>query len=114
MLGLDRGTATRIFDDESKEGFMSDRETMYGGQTRKYDKYGRQLDENGKNSSPEGATEEGRVEESTSNVFECGNCGFTLFIAKGRESKFFGDNFKCPECGAAKEDFITRDEDEDD
>ena len=32
-------------------------------------------------------------------------CGYTLFVAKGREFKFFGDNFKCPTCGAGKEFF---------
>ena len=36
---------------------------------------------------------------------ECGNCGYTLFIAKGREGKFFSSSFKCPECGAARDQF---------
>ena len=36
---------------------------------------------------------------------ECGNCGYTLFIAKGREGKFFSSAFKCPECGAARDQF---------
>ena len=31
--------------------------------------------------------------------------GFTLFVAKGREFKFFGDDFKCGTCGAGKEFF---------
>ena len=31
---------------------------------------------------------------------ECEECGYTLFIAAGREGKFFGDSYKCPECGA--------------
>merc|ERR1712100_592724 len=29
---------------------------------------------------------------------ECEECGYTLFIAAGREGKFFGDSYKCPEC----------------
>ena len=36
---------------------------------------------------------------------ECGECGYTLFIAAGREGKFFGDSYKCPECGAPKSKF---------
>ena len=112
VLGLDKEVATRMWEDEKKNGFVSDRETMYGGQTRKYDKYGRQIDEDGKLANPEEANEDDEIEESTSNVYECGNCGFTIFVAEGRESKFFGSGFKCPECGAPKKDFIARDEDE--
>jgi len=35
--------------------------------------------------------------------YECTQCGMTLFVAKGREFKFFGDDFKCGQCGAGKE-----------
>jgi len=35
--------------------------------------------------------------------YECKQCGTTLFVAKGREFKFFGDDFKCGTCGAGKE-----------
>ena len=38
--------------------------------------------------------------------YECQQCGFTLFVAKGREFKFFGDDFKCGSCGAGKEFFV--------
>jgi hypothetical protein len=40
-----------------------------------------------------------------SHEYECTKCGFTLFVAKGREFKFFGDNFKCTGCGADKSAF---------
>ena len=36
---------------------------------------------------------------------ECDECGYTLFIAAGREGKFFGNNYKCPTCGAPKSKF---------
>ena len=114
-MGLDKETATRIFDEAKEQGFVSDRVTMYGGQTRKYDKKGRQLDEEGKLADPEEAEEDeddDEIEVSASNVYECGNCGFTLFVAQGRESKFYGTGFKCPECGAPKKDFIARDEED--
>jgi rubredoxin len=112
VLGLDRDTATSIWQAEKKDGFLSDRETMYGGQTRKYDKQGRQVDGDGKLANPEEATDSdnGGSEQPTSNVYECGQCGFTLFVAQGRESKFYGSEFKCPECGAAKEQFKARDD----
>jgi rubrerythrin len=83
---------------------------MYGGQTRKYDKQGRQVDGEGKLANPEEANDSDNVTEPTSNVYECGQCGFTLFVAQGRESKFYGSEFKCPECGAAKEKFKARDD----
>ncbi|KAG5185572.1 hypothetical protein JKP88DRAFT_194413 [Tribonema minus] len=47
----------------------------------------------------------GSSEEGTARAFECGSCGYTLYVAKGREWKFFGDDFKCPECGASKGKF---------
>jgi len=115
VLGLDKETATRIFEDEAKEGFLTDREKMYGGQTTKYDAKGNILDKEGKIKDPEAAKkaeEEEASQEPVSNVYECSECGYTLFIAKGREFKFYGDDFKCPECGAAKDKFNARDMDE--
>eukprot|EP00960_Hanusia_phi_P069492 767104-Hanusia_phi.AAC.1 len=38
-------------------------------------------------------------------VFACGGCGYEMMPARGREGKFFPDNFKCPICGASKEEF---------
>mmetsp|Transcript_15079 Transcript_15079/g.32947 ORF Transcript_15079/g.32947 Transcript_15079/m.32947 type:complete len:491 (-) Transcript_15079:58-1530(-) len=111
-LGLDRDTAERIFAEEAEEGFLSDREVMYGGQTTKYDKKGRRLDKEGKIEDPEEAkaAEEEQEEEAVSGAYECGECGFTLFVAEGRESKFYGSDFKCPECGAGKDKFTVRDD----
>lgn len=38
---------------------------------------------------------------------------YKMFVAKGREFKFFGDDFKCPECGAGKNKFTEADMDDD-
>ena len=38
--------------------------------------------------------------------YECTSCGYALFPAAGREVKFFGVDFLCPQCGAAKDSFI--------
>eukprot|EP00285_Hemiselmis_virescens_P003985 CAMPEP_0173414904 /NCGR_PEP_ID=MMETSP1356-20130122/84572_1 /TAXON_ID=77927 ORGANISM="Hemiselmis virescens, Strain PCC157" /NCGR_SAMPLE_ID=MMETSP1356 /ASSEMBLY_ACC=CAM_ASM_000847 /LENGTH=448 /DNA_ID=CAMNT_0014377113 /DNA_START=17 /DNA_END=1363 /DNA_ORIENTATION=+ len=43
--------------------------------------------------------------EAGAHEYECTKCGFTLFVAKGREFKFYGDDFKCSGCGAGKEAF---------
>ena len=114
VLGLDKATAMRIFEAEAEEGFLTDRENMYGGQSRKYDKKGNLLGEDGKLenlSDAEGDQDE--IQSSSgapaSNVYSCSECGYTLFIAKGREFKFYGDDFKCPECGAGKDKFNPAD-----
>jgi rubrerythrin len=117
VLGLNKEVATRIFEEELKEGFLSDREKMYGGQSRKYNSKGLQIDtESGDILDPEeakAAEEAGDDDDApVSNVYECGECGYTLFIAKGREFKFFGDDFECPECGAKKDKFNARNIDE--
>eukprot|EP00871_Galdieria_phlegrea_P004511 jgi/Galph1/5060/GphlegSOOS_G3717.1 len=44
-------------------------------------------------------------DENSLHVFKCAKCGYSLFPAKGREFKFFTDNFKCPACGSTKEVF---------
>jgi rubrerythrin len=107
VLGLARDAAARIFAEEAKEGFVDQRVAMYGGQTRRYDKYGNTL------LPGEEADDAKKTEEEAapiSNVYECGECGYTLFIAKGRESKFFGEGFRCPDCGAPKDKFNARDD----
>ncbi len=38
-------------------------------------------------------------------VFACEGCGYELMPARGREGKFFANDFKCPICGAPKEKF---------
>jgi len=83
---------------------------MFAGQGRKYDAKGNILDKKGEIADPENAI----VDEPkpTSNVMACSDCGFTLFIAKGREEKFFGEGFVCPECGAKKDRFEPKDIDE--
>jgi len=38
--------------------------------------------------------------------YECTSCGYVLFPAAGREFKFFGEGFSCPQCGAGKDAFV--------
>ena len=111
VLGLDREIAERIFEEEAKEGFLSYREAMYGGQAQKYDKKGHKVNADGTPEDPEAAAKAAEEDdEPISNVYECGECGYTMFIAQGRESKFFGEGFTCPDCGAPKDKFKARDD----
>lgn len=39
-------------------------------------------------------------------AYQCGECGYTMFPAAGREFKFYGADFCCPTCGAPKDKFV--------
>jgi len=43
---------------------------------------------------------------------ECGSCGYTMFIAKDRQFKFFGPSFTCPNCGAPRSRFTVTEVDD--
>ncbi|CAJ1445261.1 unnamed protein product [Effrenium voratum] len=47
-------------------------------------------------------------------MFMCSGCGYTLFPARGREGAFFNDKFKCPMCGASKDEFVDMNDEDDD
>jgi len=44
-------------------------------------------------------------QEKELKAFSCGECGYTIFPARGREGKFFPDDFKCPTCGSPSSEF---------
>lgn len=50
--------------------------------------------------------EEAVTGESGTHEYECTSCGYIIFPAAGREFKFFGDDFKCPQCDAPKSAFV--------
>jgi len=52
VLGLDKDTATRIWEEEEKTDFITDREKMFAGQGRKYDAKGNILDKKGEIADP--------------------------------------------------------------
>jgi len=112
VLGLDKDTATRIFKEEASEGFKKDAETFYEDANVQFNDKGLRLNEDGSLQNPKEAEAEPEDEGPVSNVYECSRCGYTMFIAEGRESKFFGEGFTCPECGAPKDEFNAREDDE--
>jgi len=113
ILGLEFERAVDIWQEEAKEGFMSEREKMYGGQSQEYDAKGNKLTKDGELEDPENAIPADEDEDmEVSNVMECEKCGYVLFIAEGREKKFFGPGFRCPECQCGKKDFKPKDMEE--
>lgn len=114
VLGLEREMAVEIWEDVKEGGFKTAREEKYAsleaGTT--FDKNGRRVDGEGKLENGEEAGGDDDEDDDdddgspTGSVYECGECGFTLFIAEGRDFKFFGDDFKCSECGAGKDQFV--------
>merc|ERR1711862_549056 len=113
VLGLTKEKAQSIFDDLAEKDFESSVQQIYGGAGQKYDSKGRKLDKDGNLIDEKDKEEAEREKESSdtgeANVMECDECGYTLFIAQGREFKFFSESFTCPECGCAKDKFTKRD-----
>ena len=111
VLGLTKERAQEVFDEEAELGFVSAMETKYSRANLKYDAKGKRLDPStGKADVGEGGESDDSDDgdEEVKNVYECGECSYTLFIAKGRNEKFFGSGFVCPECGAPKDKFVGR------
>jgi len=112
ILGLVKERAEEIYDEVAETGFKSRREQEYSGMRQKYDDKGRKVDDSGSLLDPTEATDDGDDDDNSGSgagsVYECTNCGYTLFPAKGREFKFFPASFTCPECGAGKDKFEDR------
>jgi hypothetical protein len=136
VLGLDKETATRIFEETSALGFLSRDELWakeeqdavqekFAAEERRRQELRDSIDKDGNLIDPttgidpdklikdedfDRETEdddkgEGGTLKGAAMAKECGNCGYTLFIAAGREAKFFPSGFTCPQCGAARDQF---------
>lgn len=110
VLGLTQDAAKQIYAEEDEAGFKTAQEELYGELEQRYNKKGQRIDENGhvideKDKQQNELDAEDETPSLTSGAYECGNCGYTLFVAAGREAKFFGTGFVCPECGAKKNEF---------
>lgn len=114
VLGLKEEEATKIFEGVAGEGFLTQTQAKYGAKQQKFDSKGFKVDDNGTLENPEDAVEEDDsvdVNSASGNVQECSECGYTLFVAEGRDFKFFNSGFTCPECGASKDKFKPPDMD---
>lgn len=133
VLGLDKETATTIFEETKALGFLS-REELWKKEERdiarkqmEAEEKARQdlrnsIDKDGNIIDPDADVDPDKLitdedlnqdydddeddsEPTSGGAKECGNCGYTMFIAKGREGRFFSSAFKCPECGAGRDQF---------
>lgn len=134
VLGLDKEKATEIFEETKALGFLN-REELWKKQEedaafeemqnreRAMEKLRNSIDKDGNIIDPDADIDpdklitdedlnqdyeedkDGDDDPSTGLAKECGNCGYTMFIAKGREGRFFSSAFTCPECGAGRDQF---------
>ena len=106
VLGLDEEVATKIFTEVAGEGFLTQTQAKYAAKQQKFNAKGGKAEED--DSLPEKAKDDDDdddISSASGNVQECSECGFTLFVAQGRDFKFFNSGFTCPECGASKDKF---------
>jgi rubredoxin len=107
ILGLDQEVAERIFTEATADGFLTEAQKLYGGlNEHKFSAKGIKIDDAGEALNPEEVEADDDDDSPAGTVFECGECGYTMFPAKGREFKFIPAEFVCPECGAAREKFF--------
>eukprot|EP00571_Detonula_confervacea_P013169 CAMPEP_0172310368 /NCGR_PEP_ID=MMETSP1058-20130122/11442_1 /TAXON_ID=83371 /ORGANISM="Detonula confervacea, Strain CCMP 353" /LENGTH=507 /DNA_ID=CAMNT_0013023165 /DNA_START=83 /DNA_END=1606 /DNA_ORIENTATION=+ len=134
VLGLTKDTATTIFEETKALGFLSRRELwekeeedlVFEGiaaeealreeMRNSVDKDGNLIDPNADIDPDKLLTDEdfdrnvedddtGDDEPMSGGAKECGNCGYTMFIAAGREGRFFSSGFTCPQCGKGRDQF---------
>lgn len=134
VLGLEKDRATEIFEETKALGFLSREELFKKDEEdearakaeaqekamedlrNSIDKDGNLIDPDADDVDPDKLItdedlnrdddeDDGEDIPSSGLAKECGNCGYTLFIAKGREGKFFSSAFTCPQCGAARDQF---------
>lgn len=135
VLGLTKETATQIFDETKALGFLSREELWakerddYAmkermAQERRQEALRNSIDKDGGVIDPDAEVDpDKRITDEdmqrgddddddtgdsgpmSGGAKECTKCKYTLFIAAGREGRFFGSGFTCPECGAGRDQF---------
>lgn len=136
VLGLEKETASRIFDETKALGFLN-REELWEkekvdaareareAEERKKEEMRNSIDKDGNLIDPDAEVDpEKRITDEdlvnnddnidygtgdggpiSGGAKECNKCGYTMFIAAGREGKFFASGFTCPECGCGRDEF---------
>merc|ERR1712032_453018 len=137
-LGLDRETAESIFEETKELGFLSrtelwekeavdEKRALFQQQQAAMAELRSSIDKDGNLIDPDSEVDpEKMITEDDLKKFsddsnaddsdvtsggakECTKCGYTLFIAAGREGKFFSSSFTCPECDASRDEFKDAD-----
>ncbi|EJK67318.1 hypothetical protein THAOC_11667 [Thalassiosira oceanica] len=132
-VGLDKEKATEIFEETKKLGFLSRTELWekeakdlerqaFIEQEEAMAKLRASIDKDGNWINPDDDVDPDKLitdedlkkyeddddssdEPTSGGAKECGKCGYTMFIAPGREGKFFSSSFTCPQCGAGRDQF---------
>jgi len=107
VLGLDEEIAIKIFEEVAGEGFLTQTQAKYAAKQQKFNSKGGRVHDGDEVEKPKEGDDEddADVSSASGNVQECSECGFTLFVAEGRDFKFFNSGFTCPECNASKDKF---------
>ena len=101
---LEKDALQRLKDSFDKDGNIIDPDAEID-EDKKLD-----FDEIKKNQMKGGSDDgENGEDKGVGRAKECQKCGYVLFIAPGRESKFFSPSFQCPQCGAPKRQFASID-----
>lgn len=120
ILGLTQEEALAIYEEERNKAFANEVDFIYEGVEDYYNDSGKRVDDDGNLLDEKDIKEEaekaargeptGPAAQKKDGIFECGECSYTLFVAKGRGDKFYGAGFSCPECGCGKDKFEFIDE----
>jgi len=111
ILGLTQEKAEEIFTELAKDGFKSKRELENSMARLSYDSKGRRVLPSGELVDPLDYDDDDDDDDdggATASAYECTECGYTMFPAKGREFKFMPAGFTCPDCGCGKDKFNAR------
>eukprot|EP00622_Pseudochattonella_farcimen_P000433 FR734926.1.p1 GENE.FR734926.1~~FR734926.1.p1 ORF type:complete len:166 (+),score=23.72 FR734926.1:1-498(+) len=114
LLGVTKERATELFEEVTSPDFVSESDYYYKQKNEEpEDDPAAALRESlMKETSGDDDTSAGGADDSAPSSSGSGNlivectfegCGHTMFIAKGRESKFFGADYECPTCKSGKE-----------
>lgn len=103
LLGLSEDKAKALYNKAIQEGYQTEKDFLFGD-----DEDGLEREDTGALAAIKEAEAAGDVLNTEPIIAECPKCGFTLFVAKGREQKFFGPDFECPDCKTPKADFSVR------
>ena len=123
VLGLDKETATNIFEEQKDLGFLTLREEeLREERLRKqkqkaaeeaalerlrnaFDEEGNVIEPDEPEIEQEEEEEEKEIDYGPTRSKQCTNCGFIIEVTNRPDEKFLLPHFKCPACAASKRNF---------
>ncbi|KAK4528627.1 hypothetical protein GAYE_SCF62G6572 [Galdieria yellowstonensis] len=101
LLGLSEDQAQSLYDQYLLEEVQK---SDYGKSTTKEKVVS--VDERVDSVSTEKDSSSSKPASKAAHAYQCQNCGYTIYPAAGREFKFFGESFVCPQCKSPKSEFV--------